>query len=145
MGRTTVTRTIKAPVESVFKTVAHIDNFSKVVPDIVKVEFLSEQKSGVGARFRETRRMGKREASTVLEVTEYVENEHVRLVSDQGGTIWDSVFTTKPNSDGTVELKMVMDANAYKLFAKVVTPLIKGVVRRAIEKDLDAVKAHCEG
>lgn len=70
--------------------------------------------------------------------------EEVRLVSDQGGTIWDTVFTTRPMGEGVVELEMVMDARAYKLPAKLLNPLIKGFIRKAIEKDLDAVKAHCE-
>ena len=144
MGRTTVSRTIHAPIETVFDTVAHIENFSKAVPHIVNVEFLSDVKSGVGTRFRETRLMGRREASTELEVTEYVENERVRMVTDAGGTVWDTVFTVRPVSEGSVELTLVMDANAHKLLAKVMNPLIKGIIRKAIEKDMDAVKAYCE-
>jgi carbon monoxide dehydrogenase subunit G len=145
MGRTTATRTIHAPIERVFDTVAHIENFSKAVSGIVKVEHLSDVKSGVGTRFRETRLMGRREASTELEVTEYVENDHVRLVTDAGGTIWDTVFTVRPVSEGSVELTMVMDANAHKFLARLMNPLIKGIIRKAIERDMDAVKAHCEG
>lgn len=143
MGRTTVTRTIRAPIETVFDTVAHIENYSKAVPHIVKTEFLTDTRKGVGTRFRETRLMGKREASTELEVTEYVVNDHVRLVADQGGTIWDTVFSVKPVADA-VELTMVMDANAYKFAARVFNPLIKGVIQKAVETDLDSVKEYCE-
>jgi hypothetical protein len=144
MTRTEVSRTIHAPLEKVFDTVAHIERFSEVVPEIVEVELLSDTRRGVGTRFRETRLMGKRRASSVLEVTEYVPNERVRLVSDQGGTLWDTVFTTRPAGQGAVELTMVMDAQAYKLPAKLLIPLIMGIVRKAIGKDLDAVKRHCE-
>ncbi len=143
MATTTVSRIIRAPIEKVFDTIAHIESFSKALPNIVSVEFLTEQRKGVGTRFRETRLMGKRKASTELEVTEYVENERIRLVSDQGGTIWDTVFTVQPAAEG-VELKMVMDANAYKLLAKLLNPLIKGMIARFIEKDMDAVKTYCE-
>ena len=144
MGRTTVTRTIHAPVEAVFNTVAHIESFSDAIPDIVNVEFVSEKRSGVGARFKETRLMRGKEVTVELEVTEYVENERIRLVSDQGGTIWDTVFTIEPAGDGAVGLTMVMDANAYKLMAKLFNPLIKGMIQKHIEKDMDAVKAFCE-
>ena len=144
MGRTTVSRTIHAPIGKVFDTVAHIENFSKAVPAIVRVEFVTEQKSGVGTRFRETRLMGKREATTELEVKEYVENERIRIVADQGGTIWDTVFTVTPAGEGAVELEMVMDANAYRFLAKLFNPLIKGMIRKFIEQDMDAVKAYCE-
>ena len=145
MGRTTVSRTIHAPIEKVFDTVAHIENFEQAIPHIVSVEFLTERRFGVGTRFRETRRMGKREATTELEVTEYVRYDHVRLVTDTHGTVWDTVFTTRAADSGAVELTMVMDANAHKLLPKLMNPLIKGVIRKAIEKDMDAVKAYCEG
>jgi hypothetical protein len=115
------------------------------VPQIVGVEFLSEQRRGVGTRFRETWRMGKRRASTELEVTEYVPNQHVRLVTEQGGTVWDTVFRVKPAGGGAVELELVMEANARTWLARLLNPLIKGMVRKAIEGDLDADKAHCEG
>lgn len=91
MSRITSTRFINAPLDLVFKTVADIQNFSKAIPNIVDVEFLSDQKSGVGTCFRETREMNGREASTELEVTEYKENDHIRRVADSHGTVWDSV------------------------------------------------------
>jgi len=144
MSTTTVTRTICASAESVFEAVAHIENFSKIVPEIRKVEFLSEQKFGVGARFKETRLMGKREGTTTIEVTEYASPERVRMVADEGGTIWDTTFTIRPTAADQVELVMVMEARAHKFFAKLINPLIKGMIRKFIEKDLDAVKAHCE-
>ena len=87
--------------------------------------------------------MGKREAATELEVTEYVPNNHVRLVADAGGTVWDTVFTTKPDGDA-VTLTMVMDARAYKLLSKLLNPLLKGMIKKHIESDMDMVKAHCE-
>ena len=144
MSRTAISRTIKAPVEQVFDTVAHIENFSTAVPHITAVEFLSEQKRGVGTRFRETRVLRGRQATTELEVTEYVANQCIRIVSDEGGTIWDTVFTVTGVEEGT-RLDMVMDASAYKLLSKLFNPLMKGIIRRAIKGDLDAVKAYCEG
>ena len=143
MTQTTITRTIAAPIHTVFQTVAKIDNFSKAVPHIVSVEILSDVKSGVGTRFRETRLMKGKKAMTELEVTEYVENDHVRMVADASGTIWDTVFTVKP-ANGQTDLTMIMDAKAYKLWSKVLNPLLKGMIQKAIEKDMDAVKSYCE-
>lgn len=143
MSRTVVTRTIHAPVEQVFDAVAHIDRFSEIVEDIVRVEYVSEQKRGVGARFRETRRMNGNEATVELEVTEYVANERVRLVADTHGTVWDTLFTVSASA-GETTLTMTMEARAHKLIAKLVTPLIRGMVRKGVEKDMDAVKAFCE-
>jgi carbon monoxide dehydrogenase subunit G len=143
MTRSTVTRTIAAPPELVFQTVADIRNFSKAIPHIVKVEFLSESQTGVGTRFRETRLMDGKEATTELEVTEYVVNEHIRIISDTHGTVWDTIFSVKPQ-DGQTELTMVMDANAYKLLPKLINPLVRGAIQKALEQDMDAVKSYCE-
>ena len=139
----TSTRKIAAPVNLVFDTVSQITNFSEAIPQIVNVEFLSEQKSGLGTRFKETRLMNGREATTELEVTEFVPNERIRLVSDAGGTIWDTVFTVQPAGD-QVELDMVMNASAYKFTSRIMNIFIKGFVQRALEQDMDAVKEYCE-
>ena len=143
MPNVTVTRRIDAPADAVFRTVAHVEQFSQAVPHILRVEFLTEVKSGVGARFRETRMMMGREASTELEVTEYVENERVRIASEAGGALWDTVFTVAPDGEGA-ELKMVMDASPLTTSARMTLPLVIGAVRKAVEQDMDSVKAFCE-
>src|SRR5262245_47175122 len=139
MQRVTIIRVIDAPIDLVFKTVAHIDEFSKAIPHIAKIEMLSDIKSGVGTRFRETRLRAGKEMPNVLEVTEYVLNDHVRLVADTDGTVWDTLFTVK-TVDGKTEMTMVMDAKPHKFLAKIITPLIMGMVKKEIEKDMDSVK-----
>ncbi len=144
MSKRSTSRQIKAPVAVVFDAVTNIEKFPEKSEGIVSVEVLTEQKKGVGVRFRETRRMGKREGTTELECTEYVENERVRFVTDQGGTVWDSIYITEESNEGTL-LTLEMDARPHKLMAKIVTPLILGMISKAVEKDMDAVKDYCEG
>jgi len=145
MSRTVVTRTIEAPVEAVFDTIAHVENFSRAVPNIANVDYLTDQQRGVGTRFRETRVMRGREATTELEVTEYVENDRVRMVADEGGSVWDTVFTVQSQGEGQgTQLELAMEAVPHKLAARVLNPLTKSIVRRAIEGDMDAVKVYCE-
>lgn len=143
MTTTILTRHIEAPVETVFTAVADIDHFSAAVPHITEVEFLSERRSGVGTRFRETRLVRGREATNELEVTEYVEDEQVRFVSNAGGTLWDTTFTTEPREGGTL-LTMRMEARPQTLLARLMTPLMKRMIKSEIEKDLDLVKSYCE-
>ncbi len=143
MTQFTATRSINAPIDLVFKTVSDINNFSKAIPDIINVEFLSDVKSGIGTRFRETRLMNGKEAMTELEVTEFVDNDHVRMVTDSHGAVWDSVLTVK-RVDGHTELTLVMDARPHKFMQKMMIPMIKGMITKALEKDMDSVKAYCE-
>ncbi|MFK7767271.1 MAG: SRPBCC family protein [Mariniblastus sp.] len=147
MTRTIVARKIAAPSELVFKTVADIREFSKVIPEITNINILSEQQVGVGTRFQETRLMHGREATVELEVTEYVENKKIRIVSDTNGTVWDSIFTVNETTESgspVTELQLVMEARTSKFSGKVINFLIKGMIKKAIQNDLDVVKSHCE-
>ena len=122
--RYSVSRTIEAPIALVFSRISNVHRFAEVSEDILEIEFLSEITDGVGTRFRETRNMNGREATTELEITELVENERVRFVSDAGGTIWDTVMTVTPDGEAT-RLDMAMDARPYKLMARFVNIVIK--------------------
>jgi uncharacterized protein YndB with AHSA1/START domain len=138
-----VTRSIAAPIDFVFATVSNISELSRALPHIVKVEFLSDVRSGIGTRFRETRLMKNREATTDLEVTEFVANDRIRLVANSYGTAWDTLFTVGPANGGT-QLTMTMEARTDRLIMRIVNFLIAGAVRKAVEGDMDAVKAYCE-
>ena len=138
-----VSRKINAPLNLVFQTVSDVRMFREAVPHITNVEFLSNQQRGVGTRFRETRIMNGREHSVDLKVTEYTENERVRLVSDAGGTIWDTVFSVTQGARN-IELKMQMDIRPYRFLAGIMNVLIRGMVVKGVQSDMDAVKAFCE-
>ena len=73
--RYAVSRSIEAPIELVFSRISDVHNFAEVSKDILEIEFLSETTQGVGTKFRETRDMNGRTATTDLEITEFVENE----------------------------------------------------------------------
>ncbi|MDX1642399.1 MAG: SRPBCC family protein [Balneolaceae bacterium] len=141
--KVTISRRIHASVKTVFRTISDIRNFSNAVPDVVDVEFLTDQKTGVGTRFKETREFRGREMSTVLEVTEYEENEKIRLISDAQGTVWDSTFIVE-DLEGSTELTLVMKAKPYKFFARIMNLFMKGFMKKALAKDMDAVKNYCE-
>lgn len=138
------TRVISAPLHLVFATISDVRNFSKAVQHITNIEFLTDQQSGAGTRFLETRMMNGKEQTVELQVAECVHNEKVRMTSDAGGTVWDSVFTVKQRNDSEVEMKMVMDARAKHLVASFFNLLIRGMIAKAVESDMDAVKTYCE-
>ena len=87
--------------------------------------------------------MNGREQTVELEVAEYVKDRRVRMVSDAGGTVWDTMFTVSSNVENVV-VEMQMDIKPHTLFARIINPLIRGVIVRAVESHMDAVKAFCE-
>lgn len=139
----TTSRTINAPIETVFSAISDPTQFSKAVPHILNIEFLSDVKSGVGTKFRETRMMGKKEATTELEITECVENEHIRIVTESNGTLWDTVMSVKESGEQT-QLNMAMDARTSGFFSNIMVKMIKGMIQKALEKDMDCLKEYCE-
>ena len=143
MSEIVITRMIEAPPDRVFSTVADIRNYANAVPAITEVDILTEQETGVGTRFRESRWMKNREVTTELEVTEYVENERVRLIADSHGAVWDSVFTVRPAQGGT-ELVLTMESRAAGFIPRALNWLMSGMYRKALGQEMDAVKTFCE-
>lgn len=139
----TVNRTIQATPEAIFQAVTDIANLPETNPEIVSVEILSTTRSGPGVRFRETRRMGRKELDTELEMTEYAPPTRARMISDQGGTIWDTTFLIQPSPAGS-KLEIRMDARAHRLLAKLMNPVLQGLFRKGLRKHIDAVAAYCE-
>lgn len=138
------TRRVHADQQDVFDVIGDCRNYAKAVPDITEVSILSEVQQGLGLQFRETRTMKGRSATSDMEVTEFVAPERIRFISDTGGTIWDSVFSLKADGDATI-VTLAMEATPRTLMAKIMTPLAMKMVGPALESDLDAVKAYCEG
>lgn len=143
MSQVTIHKSIQAPVELVFMTISDIRNFAEAVPDIVNVEMLTDTPTGVGTRFRETRVMYGREATEEMEITEYVENNRVRIMADSHGVVWNSLFTVQPTDAGT-ELSLVMEIKPQTLIARIMSFFMKGAMQKAMDKDMEAVKKHCE-
>lgn len=75
-----------------------------------------------------------REQTVELEVARHEAPTRVRMISDAGGTVWDTLFTVFEDID-QVTLQMQMDIKPYALPAGLTVPLIKGMVIIAIESD----------
>jgi len=143
MGIVTVSRNIAASPAVVFDAISQIENFRQIVTGITNVEFLTEHHHGLGARFTETRDWGGRIGVTTLECTEYERPTRVRMVTDESGAIWDTTYTVEPDGEGA-RLHMEMEDRPHKLLAKIMNPLIRGMVTKAVTADMDAVKEWCE-
>ncbi len=143
MTRTTVTKTIAAPIDRVFDTIANVESFARAIPPIVSIDFLSESQSGVGTRFRETRVTSGRRATTDVEITECVANDRIRMVTDSHGSIWETLFALQEVPEGT-QLTLTMTAKAHQFLAKLMNPMVMPMIHGHIETDLDSVKQYCE-
>ena len=136
-------RIINASPEKVFKTVADPEEFHRAIPDGVSVEYLTPTHGGVGTRFRATRRGRGKPQAFDQEITEYISRERVRMRNVTHGTAWDGTFALQPIGRGT-QLTLTMDAATNSLPARLMNRIISPMLQKALEKDMDAVKAYCE-
>ena len=138
------TRQLNAPLSRVFQILSQVEEFSKAVPGIDKVEIISDIRHGVGTRFLESRTIQGRSATAELNVTEYDENQKIRLDSDSMGIHWSTLFEVQTLSSGKVELKMRTDAEPRSFIAQQFMPLMLGMVRSAIEQDVKSIHRYAE-
>jgi len=136
-------RTINALPDRVFRTVADPEEFHRAIPDGVKVEYLTSQHSGIGTRFRATRMSRRKPAAFDQAVIEYVPGRHVRMDNVTHGTLWIGMFDVEAK-DGQSVLTPTMDSKTDRWLPRIMTRLIAPMVQKALEKDMDAVKAYCE-
>ncbi len=141
-----LTRTVEAPCAEVFRVFTDFARLPERIPDIKKVEMLTDGPVGVGSRFRETRVLFKKEATEVMEVTAFEADRLITLGCDSCGCHYEMTHRFTPQGDGTrVEFEVKTEARSF--FARLMKPLaalMMGAMKRCIEKDIDALKSAVE-
>lgn len=144
MKPVTVTATITADPDRVYEAIVDIERLPETSPDTVSVAFLGEQRSGPGTRFRETRRMGKRTQDFDLELVECDASARTaRFVTDTDGTVWDTAMEVVIDGD-RCRARFTMEAHTDSTLKNLVFGLMRGVFRKAMNKQVCALKEHCE-
>ncbi len=143
MSRQAITKEIAAPVPAVFAVLSNAEQFAAALPHVVRTEFVSEQRSGLGTVFRETRSLRGREMTFELQVTEYETDRKVRMVTESHGTVWDTLFEVEPDGEHT-RLIVSSDAISERLLPKIRNWLFRGMMAKAVANDLDLLKAYVE-
>ncbi len=149
---------IDAPQEAVFAAVSDFPNAASMIEGINSVEMLSAANDGtpigVGTRFKESRTMMGKEAVEEMEVTEYDPPRAYTLSAVSCGVKFDSRVTCLEENPGEgrgggCRVSYDIKTEPQTLMAKVVSPIMgammKGTMRKAMEKDLADIKRHVEG
>jgi carbon monoxide dehydrogenase subunit G len=144
---------ISAPPALVWRTVADIERAAETIPAIKSIEILPGPRTGKGLRWRETRIMFGREATEVMEIAEWrpplshASGGTYVATAQSHGTAYRSEVRVEPfGSDA--RLTFTFEATALTLLARIMSaltlPLMKGMVIKALDADLAAIKMHCE-
>src|SRR5258708_6727124 len=143
MGHITVTRSIDAPVETVFAYVDDYHNTTKYMKDLTKWKPVGSQTHGKGAHFEVAMKAGPRELGSTVLITQWTENKVIAWVSESGFKQtgkW--AFKAKAGGcEATFDMEYEFGGGiAGKLLAKAAEPLVK----MNIESSVDELKRQTE-
>lgn len=125
-----------------------IRNASAIISGIEKVEILDKPASGlVGLKWRETRMYFDKPAAIDKWITESVENSFYKTRAEMDGFIFLTTMTVS-ESGGGILLESAHETKSQGIMAKIKSlPMVffKGMLRKAIQQDLDDIKKAVEG
>lgn len=147
MGRMTVSTHIAAPQQEVFALLADLEGAADRIEAIQKIELLTDGPVGKGTRWRETRRVFKREATEELEISAFDPPNGYDVTCESCGCTFTTRIRCTPEGGGaTVTMSMQSKANTF--VAKLMRPLgflMAGAMKKCVAKDLEELKRHAEG
>jgi len=148
MSTLIVSTHVAAPIERVFEVFTDIPKAAERIPGITKIEMLSEGPFRIGTRWRETRVIMKKEATEEMWVTGCDPPRSYAVEAESRGTHYDTLFEFTPDGDGTKvtwTFKGTPLTFGAKLMSGVFGLLFKGMMRKFLLADLEALRDVCEG
>lgn len=142
--------TIQAPPAAVFAAATDLDHFGDWMQGFVRVERLSDGPLREGSRFREVRKMFGKEAAEHFEVTRFEPPKRLELFVDgsKGASKrgeYRFVHTFEPLEEGrATRVTLTGTIDGMGPLGAVFGFLFKGMFRRALQRDLEALKAWVE-
>jgi polyketide cyclase/dehydrase/lipid transport protein len=140
--------TIKGSKAAIWAAITDIENASKTISGIEKIEVLEKPSSGlVGLRWRETRMLFGKPATVEKWVTDATENEFYRTRAESHGFVFLTTIRISEGSGG-MTLTSSHDSQPQGIAARIQSIpmglLFKGVAKKAILQDLNDIKSAVE-
>ena len=139
-------RRIAASPERCFEVFTDIERLADIVPDITKIEKLTDGPVGVGTRIRCTRMIFGKEASETMEAVICEPPRRYRLEARSHGAVYLTTYTFQPDGKDTL-VNFDFQATPVSLSAKIIRPffkLLEGSMQRAMLREFDALQTECE-
>ncbi len=138
---------VNAPVERVFEVFTDLPAAPERVRGIKALEVLTDGPIGKGTRFRETRVMFGKEATEVMEITEFHPNQMYAVEAESCGCHYRSELHFRPDG-GATDVRMTFGGTPLTTGAKVMGALMgwmmKGACRKAMDQDFEDLKRVAE-
>lgn len=140
-------QTVAAPVADVFSLFADIPSCADRIEAITKIEMLTDGPMREGTRWRETRRVGKRECTEEMGFSAFAPNRSYTVRGESMGSEFLTTFEFAERQ-GATDVRCEMVATPKTLAAKIASPmmlLMKGMMRKCLVGDMAALAKIAEG
>jgi carbon monoxide dehydrogenase subunit G len=142
MAGFTLSTQIAATPDVVFDFMTNPDNAAKIMQNVTKMETLTPGPLGVGARYRETRRIQGKEQQTELTVVAYDPPHRYAVASEQSGIRVTYNYQLASHGQGTrIDLTADVTAGGLK---KLVAPIVMAMLKKEDGGHLEQLKKAVE-
>jgi uncharacterized protein YndB with AHSA1/START domain len=137
-----VTIHVNRPVDQVFAFLADTSKLSTWQSNLIKNEQLTQGPLRAGTRFREVRRLGRRESEIQGEVTAFEPNKRLETKTITRPRVTVS-YSFNPENEGTrLRYKFVLLTSGVM---RLLEPMIAGSIKKEQESDFETLKRILEG
>jgi hypothetical protein len=138
---------VAKPQQLVFNVFSDIKNAATNVDGIESIEFLGDITSGVGTKWRETRKMFGKEATEDMWVSQLNAPASYEVLAESRGTKYKSTYTFEELGPNATKVVMTFEGQPVSLGAKLLSPLgilFSGTMKKMLAKDMANLKDVCE-
>lgn len=143
-----VTRRTSAGTDRLWAVATDLARADQTMSAILAVDVLTPPPFGVGTRWRETRRMMKREATEEMWVTDVEPGRSYTAEAESGGAHYVMRFACTPSPTGGSDVTMTFVARPTgrlgRVLSAVMAPLSRRQLREQLERDLADLVAAAE-
>lgn len=125
-------RLVRADPARTWEVFADFDRAASRLPAILRLERVGETPWGVGARFRETRVVFRREATEEMEIVRWEPEVGYSVAAESCGTAFRTDVDFTPEEGGT-RVRMSFAARPLTLAAKLMSPLGKLMMKSCMK------------
>jgi hypothetical protein len=139
--------TVNGSRAAIWAAIANIENASKIISGILKIEILEKPPNGlVGLKWRETRMLFGKPAAVEKWISDAVENEFYNTRAEDKGFVFLSTIRIS-ESNGGITLTSSHETKPQGIVARLKSLpmfLFKGVIKKALLQDLNDIKSAVE-
>jgi uncharacterized protein YndB with AHSA1/START domain len=135
---------VAAPVEVAWAAIIDIDGYPKHVGSYVRVEFMTSNRTGVGARWRQWRTVFGREHDQTIEITTWEPPRRLVTTAQESGATYETTYLLEAEGSETL-VTMAFEVRPLNpvasLFQRLLGRRLLASTREAMERDLSDLAA----